>query len=213
MMPCAAALVLFCGCGTQTLSPMAFEAAEYFTGRAFGAASCSAEVALVNMTQGRAHAATRTPNPRACFIIQWICAKQAEEMVQPPVLPKPSPEDPTAQAIVVDNASFSWDASAAPILSNISLSARCGEGFVQQIQAVTGICSVLVALSAGVGVLLVQGMSTPCLQMATLLPGAGSCPWLSSEPVLHRLRMLAGETGCSDAENNEQCGTPWHSSS
>ena len=45
--------------------------------------------------------------------------------MQPPVLPKPSPEDPTAQAIVVDNASFSWDASAPPILSSISLSARC----------------------------------------------------------------------------------------
>ena len=50
---------------------------------------------------------------------------QAEEMVQPPLLPKPSAQDPTAQSIVVDNASFAWEASAQPMLSNISLTARC----------------------------------------------------------------------------------------
>ena len=46
-------------------------------------------------------------------------------MVQPPLLPKPSGKDPTAQSIVVDNASFAWEASAQPMLNNISLTARC----------------------------------------------------------------------------------------
>ena len=53
---------------------------------------------------------------------------QAEEMVQPPLLPKPSAQDPTAQSIVVDNASFAWEASAQPMLNNISLTARWPSG-------------------------------------------------------------------------------------